>query len=214
MTETQLRYAATVILVRNGKTGVEVLLQERSGKSESFGGMFVFPGGKVDLHDADRQYERLYCGHSDKDASNILGVPRYGLAYWMGGIRECFEEAGILLARETVFETPDRSFELVKDIQQGNPNFDLAERLRALVELFRFDETGDTGVVLKLKAASEAFQNKDEEAGIDLLVQAVMLDKTYANDLPRRACIAIFDFWGRQHPLSQKFSRRFEMALY
>lgn len=98
MTQTQLRYAATVILVRNGKTGVEVLLQERSGKSESFGGMFVFPGGKVDLHDAHRQYEALYSGHTDEEASNILSVPRYGLAYWMGGIRECFEEAGILLA--------------------------------------------------------------------------------------------------------------------
>ena len=98
MSQPELRYASTVILIRNGDDGVEVLLQERSGKSESFGGMFVFPGGKVDLHDADRQYEALYSGHSDREASSILSVPQYGLAYWMSGIRECFEEAGILLA--------------------------------------------------------------------------------------------------------------------
>ena len=98
MSNAPLRYASTVILVRDGATGVEVLLQERSGKSESFGGMFVFPGGKVDLHDADKQYEAIYSGHTDEDASTILSVPKYGLAYWMGGIRECFEEAGILLA--------------------------------------------------------------------------------------------------------------------
>lgn len=98
MTNASLRYASTVILVRDGTTGVEVLLQERSGKSESFGGMFVFPGGKVDLHDASAEYEALYAGHTDAGASAILGVPQYGLAYWTGGIRECFEEAGILLA--------------------------------------------------------------------------------------------------------------------
>ena len=94
----ELRYAATVILIRDTENGLEMLLQERSGKSESFGGAFVFPGGKVDLHDADKEYEALYAGHSDDEASAILGVPKYGLAYWMGGIRECFEEAGILLA--------------------------------------------------------------------------------------------------------------------
>ena len=87
MSQATLRYAATVVLVRDGKEGVEILLQERSGKSESFGGMFVFPGGKVDLHDADAQYEAIYSGHTDKDASALLSVPQYGLAYWMGGIR-------------------------------------------------------------------------------------------------------------------------------
>jgi 8-oxo-dGTP pyrophosphatase MutT (NUDIX family) len=98
MSSKKLLYAATVILVRDGDHGVEVLLQERSSRSKSFGGMFVFPGGKVDLHDAHHRYEATYSGHTDEDASAILAVPRYGLAYWMGGIRECFEEAGILLA--------------------------------------------------------------------------------------------------------------------
>ena len=98
MENPELRYASTVILVRDSENGVEMLLQERSGKSESFSGAFVFPGGKVDLHDADKEYETLYSGHTDPDASAILGVPKYGLAYWMGGIREVFEEAGILLA--------------------------------------------------------------------------------------------------------------------
>ena len=98
MSDSTLYYASTVLLVRDGKDGVEVLLQERSGKSKSFGGMFVFPGGKVDLPDADHQYEAKYSRDTDKDASAKLGVPKFGLAYWMGGIRECFEEAGILLA--------------------------------------------------------------------------------------------------------------------
>ncbi len=98
MTKPKLDYAATVMLLRNSARGMEVLLLERSGKSESFAGAFVFPGGKVDLHDAHPDYAALYAGHTDSDASQILSMPRYGLAYWTGAIRECFEEAGILLA--------------------------------------------------------------------------------------------------------------------
>lgn len=95
----KLHYAATLMLFRDGPDGApEVLLLERSGKSESFGGAFVFPGGKVDLHDAHGDFEALCAGLDDHRASAILGVPRYGLAYWMGAIRESFEEAGILLA--------------------------------------------------------------------------------------------------------------------
>lgn len=106
MTNPKLDYAATVMLLRDTERGMEVLLLERSGKSESFAGAFVFPGGKVDLHDAHRDYAALYAGHTDVEASNVLGMPRYGLAYWTGAIRECFEEAGILLAY-------DKSGELV-----------------------------------------------------------------------------------------------------
>ncbi len=95
----KLHYSATLMLFRDGPHGEpEVLLLERSGKSESFGGAFVFPGGKVDLHDAHGDFEALCAGLDDRRASAILGVPRYGLAYWMGAIRESFEEAGILLA--------------------------------------------------------------------------------------------------------------------
>lgn len=95
----RLHYSATLMLFRDGPDGEpEVLLLERSGKSESFGGAFVFPGGKVDLHDAHGDFEALCAGLDDHRASAILGVPRHGLAYWMGAIRESFEEAGILLA--------------------------------------------------------------------------------------------------------------------
>ena len=42
--------AATGLLVRDAKDGVEVFLVERASKA-NFGGAFVFPGGKVDPED-------------------------------------------------------------------------------------------------------------------------------------------------------------------
>jgi len=62
----------------------------------TFGGLHVFPGGKVDASDAlDGELLR---GLDDREASRILGVERGGLAYWVAAIRESFEEAGVLLA--------------------------------------------------------------------------------------------------------------------
>lgn len=42
--------------------------------------------------------EIITTGPSDKELSNILGEDKGGLAYWVACIRECFEEAGILIA--------------------------------------------------------------------------------------------------------------------
>jgi 8-oxo-dGTP pyrophosphatase MutT (NUDIX family) len=43
--------AATVIVLREGATGVEVFCVERNRKSSWLGGFLVFPGGKVDASD-------------------------------------------------------------------------------------------------------------------------------------------------------------------
>ena len=90
--------AATVLLVRDTKDqGIEVFLVERASKA-NFGGAFVFPGGKVDPEDGLDNMEAITTGSSDQHLSNILGEEKGGLAYWVACIRECFEEAGILIA--------------------------------------------------------------------------------------------------------------------
>ena len=43
--------AATVVLVRDGSEGLEVLLVQRNKAVQHMGGMWVFPGGKVDPAD-------------------------------------------------------------------------------------------------------------------------------------------------------------------
>jgi 8-oxo-dGTP pyrophosphatase MutT (NUDIX family) len=93
------RPAATVMLVRDGRTGVEVFLMQRSGFG-MFGGLHVFPGGKVDGADRAVPWGALARGPDDPRASEILGLAEGGLDYWVACIRECFEEAGVLLATD------------------------------------------------------------------------------------------------------------------
>ncbi|MFQ4149309.1 NUDIX hydrolase [Arthrobacter sp. LAPM80] len=46
-----LEDACTVVLLREGRDGLETLMLERPGNSRAFGGAWVFPGGKVDPED-------------------------------------------------------------------------------------------------------------------------------------------------------------------
>jgi len=94
--------AATVILLREIKPqGFEVFLLKRHEKSSFMGGNFVYPGGRVDQNDGSSEICSHCKGISPEQAHQILGAPispEESLAYWVAGIRELFEEAGVLLA--------------------------------------------------------------------------------------------------------------------
>jgi 8-oxo-dGTP pyrophosphatase MutT (NUDIX family) len=86
------------MLVRDGARGVEVFMLRRNLNSDFVGGAYVFPGGAVDDHDRHENLDGVCRGRSDAVASTQLGIDSGGLAYWVAAIRECFEEAGVLLA--------------------------------------------------------------------------------------------------------------------
>ncbi len=69
--------AATVMLLRDGDAGVEVFMLRRTTSAAFARGMYVFPGGKVD----------------ETDGPGDAG-------YVIAAIRECYEEAGVLLATD------------------------------------------------------------------------------------------------------------------
>lgn len=95
-----IRPAATVLLVRDGDAGLEVFMLRRNLNSDFVGGAYVFPGGGVDESDrTDPDLEAVCSGLDDATASARLGLDSGGLAYWVAAVRECFEEAGVLLAR-------------------------------------------------------------------------------------------------------------------
>jgi 8-oxo-dGTP pyrophosphatase MutT (NUDIX family) len=98
----EVRDAATVMLVRDTEDergpGMEVFMLRRNLNSDFVGGAYVFPGGAVDEADRHADLERLCQGRTDEAASQQLGIGAGGLAYWVAAIRECFEEAGVLLA--------------------------------------------------------------------------------------------------------------------
>jgi len=59
----------------------------------------VFPGGRVDGVDHADEIAPYCRGLDDAEASRQLGIDGGGLAFWVAAVRECFEEAGVLLAQ-------------------------------------------------------------------------------------------------------------------
>ena len=99
--------AATVLMLRDAPAGLEVYLLKRHGLSDVLGGAYVFPGGKLDLRDAelvDRLDRPLAVLHQ------ALGEPQlseaHAAALYVAAIREVFEEAGVLFAAFGTGSTP------------------------------------------------------------------------------------------------------------
>jgi len=92
----------TLILLRDqDPAGFEVFLLKRHARSIFMGGNFVYPGGKLDKGDGTEEILAQLRGVSADQARQILGEndpENMSIAYWVAGIRELFEEAGILLA--------------------------------------------------------------------------------------------------------------------
>ena len=82
--------SATILMLRDGPTGLETFMVVRHHQIDFASGALVFPGGKVDAGDYD---VRTYC-------DGIGSADDIAVAMMAGAIREAFEECGILLARE------------------------------------------------------------------------------------------------------------------
>ena len=69
-----IRPAATVILMREiDEGGFEIFLVKRSSRS-SFGNLYVFPGGKLDLEDSSEDIYEHCEDMNDAEASKKLGI--------------------------------------------------------------------------------------------------------------------------------------------
>lgn len=94
-----VRPAATVLVLRPGPAGREVLLLKRSGRSGFFPDAWVFPGGRVEPADRALPTVGAVVGLEDE--------PQWAVA----AVRETFEEAGIWLGQGAA--TPELRARLV-----------------------------------------------------------------------------------------------------
>jgi len=91
--------AATLVLVR-ARGALEVLLTQRHHASRFAGGDYVFPGGRIEPDDNPADAVAWCRGLTRAAAARRLGLEdsHAALGYWIGAIREAFEEVGVLLA--------------------------------------------------------------------------------------------------------------------
>jgi glyoxylase-like metal-dependent hydrolase (beta-lactamase superfamily II)/8-oxo-dGTP pyrophosphatase MutT (NUDIX family) len=95
-----MQLAATTVLVRAAADGMQLLLLRRNANASAFAGAYVFPGGRLDETDCQEQAWRRVRGLTTVQADRRLGVSGGALGFWIAAVRECYEEAGILLATD------------------------------------------------------------------------------------------------------------------
>ena len=161
-TAAEPRPATTVLLVRPYTPGdmaspLEVFMVVRHQQIDAFSGALVFPGGKLEDADGDPRL-RGRCGGADR-------IGDAELKFRIAGVREAFEECGILLARK-----------------QGQRNVIAAADLKEIEERWRAKLAKDEASIVDLVEA------EDLELATDLMVPfAHWITPTFA---PRR-----FDTW-------------------
>jgi 8-oxo-dGTP pyrophosphatase MutT (NUDIX family) len=156
------RPATTVLLLRPSQPGdagspLEVFMVVRHHAIDAFSGALVFPGGKLEEADGDPQLKARCAGADEISAGE--------LKFRIAGVREAFEECGILLARK-----------------RGERNLIAAADLKGIEERWRTKLTKDTASIVDLVEA------EDLEIATDLMTPfAHWITPTFA---PKR-----FDTW-------------------
>jgi 8-oxo-dGTP pyrophosphatase MutT (NUDIX family) len=91
--------ASTVVLLRPDQDhGFEIYLNRRPENMETYAGVYVFPGGRVEQSDWSTAVISRTRGVSPVEAQEKLGAggqPEVCLGHWVAAVRELFEEVGI-----------------------------------------------------------------------------------------------------------------------
>lgn len=116
--DSPVRAAASVVMLRDGTGGLEVFLVKRHGLSDVLGGAYVFPGGKVDLADAHLDMQ----AHLDVSLPALhaaLGEPGLdelaAAVLHVAALREAFEETGVLFARDVDAAGAAQAMQLLRE---------------------------------------------------------------------------------------------------
>ena len=176
--------------------------------------------GALPKHQIERWLEEQLPDKRKKELNRILktaGSPELPEAKELKKFVEInpeFEEGQVALARLIALKEPDKASGLVEKIKPGNPLFPLIEDVLAIEALNKCNIESDGNLTTKLMAGKDGIKSGNIESALESLIEAVMIDKNYCDELPRKSVIALFNLLGNDHPLTKKYRKRFDMALY
>jgi 8-oxo-dGTP pyrophosphatase MutT (NUDIX family) len=100
-----IRPAATLLLLRDRGPQVEVLMMRRQRQLSFMGGMWVFPGGRLESADCSASAAARIATNAGRTGQSMRSIdgrelpPHLALGLRFAACRETYEEVGLLLAR-------------------------------------------------------------------------------------------------------------------
>ncbi len=123
-------------------------------------------------------------------------------------------EARIALSGQLVLSNSEKALALLEGLKIEPKWIQEVEHIKDLAAFMNYLPADETKLATLMNEAQNNIKSEKYEETLESLIEMVMLNKEYAEELPRKAIIALFNQWGREHPLTQKYRRRFDMALY
>ncbi len=124
--------------------------------------------------------------------------------------------AKIHLARISLFEDSKKALELISNIEETGEHTDLITSIRTIADLL----TGNDIVLeesptkeLFLEAVSKLREKKFDQA-LEKFIEIIRTDRFYADDIARKACIAIFKYLGEENEITLTYRKDFGRVLY
>ena len=123
-------------------------------------------------------------------------------------------EAKLALIRLLIFKNPHRVADLVSGVPVHSKYKEELDSYKSLESFLNWESTDQLPVADKLRAAQVAALVQDHEKALGLLIESIMMNKAYEDELARKTCIAYFHYLGATHEITKTYRRRFDMALY
>ncbi len=123
------------------------------------------------------------------------------------------DEAKVLLAKAVIFEDPDKARRFINEVTEKAKFLDELDDIRSLSD-FMSCELDQTPLSEKILVTRSLAKEGDYDRVLENLIEIVMIDKNFCNEMPRRATIALFHLLGDNNEVTRKHRRKFDMALY
>jgi putative thioredoxin len=128
-------------------------------------------------------------------------------------------DASLILARALLFRNPARARELARQAAAAKPGlYQVAQSVESIANLVL---DASDGMSLPEGPGREAFSSavralaaRDLDAAASGFIESLRRDRHYNDEAARRAGIALFNLLGDAHPVTQKYRRAFEMAVF
>ena len=139
------RPASTVVLLRPGPRGCEVYLQRRADTLRFAPGCHVFPGGALDPEDGTPEVLARLGGEGRWAPQDPDVTPAHAVA----ALRECYEETGVLLARDAAGRPAHADPERAARLAAARPSVEAQGGAAAFVALLRREGLTLDGAALR-----------------------------------------------------------------
>jgi putative thioredoxin len=154
-----------------------------------------------------------------QDLNALIEAVEAGMPGALEALIEVVEEnpevliARLALAKQLAIPDPAQARQLIHDISADHELAETAADIRTIADWIQSVPNSHVPAGVALAEAQQLALSGDYEASIKKIIDAVMMDKNFNNDQPRKTGIALFRTWGVQHPLTLRYRKLFDMAV-